>query len=549
MVKVNLDYNPYTMDFKAKFNGKEPHVNSLVEKYENIPLQTWIKDIPHILYDEMNGYDFDLEFVGPDLEYEDIKSSFTDNGISNDDVRCSHVKTLECRKDKLCELDELNEWLDNNTNKRLDLETFRIENQDALDNSHSIIVIGETSLGDFGFDNASISIEVIKDIQELDKTELKDTPIVIDVERMSVQEFQNTLLSIINDNPDVSTNQFFVFIRSKNSKDMYIRLLCDIGLNDSHIIDDMNDSELIKYFEYYPISNHIRNCLSAYRNMVNQLKSEMDVEKEESEKANGEVMSQIMMIEDHISTIKDSIIELDNINKTSVNPEWDFTRSKMLEKINTWKIKKTKITSSDEAEKLAYQFEEEIKLEWDKFIDIVKSITIKNKNKIMEQCSGIYDAANKTKSSCSPSDSSFDSYKCTFDGLKDELLKIKDETYEKPKEGLINAFLKEIAVANDSNNKEAVLVTTYSCQKWREYVEKVAIPIVDRIIEERNAEIQEYNNSVSLDYMDKLIKLLDEREGDKEDFSKRLSADIQVLQKDSDWLNKLIEKLETIERS
>lgn len=548
MVKVNLDYNPYTMDFKARFNGKEPHVNSLVEKYEKVPLQTWIKDIPQILYDEMNGYDFDLEFVGPDLEYDDLVASFRKKNISDKDVRCSHVKTLECRKDKLQEISELNEWLDNNTNSRLDLPTFKIENQDIFDNSHSLIIIGDSGLGDFKFDNASVSIEIISDIQELDKTELKDTPIVVDAEKMTVQDFQNTLLAIIKDNPEVSDRQFFIFVRSNSHIDMYVRLLVDIGFKDARIINKLENSELLKFFEYYPISNFIREYLCTLRKKVNDLKADLDIEREESEKANGEVMSQIMMIEDHISAIKDAIVELDDINKTSVTPEWDFTRNKMLEKINTWKIKKTKITSTDEAIKLAYQFEEEVKLQWDKFIDIIKSITEENKNKIMEKCTSLYDKATKSKSPKYTNNILFDDYKSSFDGLKEELLKIKDESYEKPKDSLLNAFLKEIAVAND-NSKDAVLVITYSCQKWREYVEQLAAPMIDRIIEERNEEIQEYCNNVSLDYMDKLIKLLDEREGDKEDFSKRLSSDIRLLQKDIDWLSALNEKLETIERS
>ena len=548
MVKVNLDYNPYTMDFKAKFNGKEPHVNSLVEKYEHIPLQTWIKDIPHILYDEMNGYDFDLEFVGPDLEYDDLVTSFREKNISDKDVRCSHVKTLECRKDKLQEMSKLNEWLDTNINSRLDLPTFKIENQDIFDNSHSLIIIGDSGLGEFKFDNAAVSIEIISDIQELDKTELQDTPIVIDAEIMSIQDFQNTLLTIIKDNPEVSEKQFFVFIRSNSRMDMYVRLLVDIGFKDAHIINRLENPELLKYFEYYPISNYIREYLCTLRKKVNELKDALDVEREESEKANGEVMSQIMMIEEHISKIKDAIIELDNINKTSVTPSWDFTKNKMLEKISTWKIKKTKITNTDEAVKLAYQFEEEVKLQWDKFIEIVKGITAENKNIIMEKCTSLYDEATKSKSPKYPNNPSFDSYKRSFDGLREQLLKIKDESYEKPKDNLINAFLKEIDVTN-IKSKDAVLVITYSCQKWREYVEQLATPIIDRIIEERNKEIQEYCNNVSLDFMDKLIKLLDEREGDKENFSKRLSSDIQLLQKDIDWLSALNEKLETIERS
>ena len=123
------------MEFKAKFNGKEPHINSLVEKYNKTPLQIWINDIPHMLYDEMNGYDFDLEFIGPDLEYDDLISSFKYAGISNDDVRCIHTKSMEGRIEKLKKILGLNDWLENNTNSRFDLESFKLDNQDIFDNS------------------------------------------------------------------------------------------------------------------------------------------------------------------------------------------------------------------------------------------------------------------------------------------------------------------------------------------------------------------------------------------------------------------------------
>ncbi|MCR5226504.1 MAG: hypothetical protein K6E27_04770 [Eubacterium sp.] len=548
MVKVVLEYNPYLMEFNAKFNGKEPHVNSLVEKYQKTPLQIWIKDVPHILYDEMNGYDFDLEFIGPYLEYEDIVKSFEDMKISSEDVRCTHIKSMESRTEKLAEIMELIQWMDDHRNVRFDLETFKIENPDIFDNSHSIIIIGDTNLGEFSFNNTNVSIEVISNINELDNTELKDIPMVIDAERLSIQDLQTILYSILKDNSDVTDNQFFIYVRSKNKTDMYYRLLIDIGFKKPQIINSLESISLKRYFEYYTVSDYIREYLCCVRRKVNELKSEMEKEKEESDKTNSEVMSQIMMIEEHISDIKDSIVGLDGINKTTVSPEWDFTKSKMLEKINTWKIKKTKITSNDEAVKFAEQFEEEIKFQWGRFIEIVKGITIENKNKIMEQCTEYYDKANKSKSSICPSDSTFDSYMSSFDGIKNEFLKIKEEHYEKPREGLLNSFLKEINVTN-LNSKEAVLVTTYSCQKWREYAAEIATPLIDQIIEERNAELQEYNTNVSLDFSEKLIKLLDERIDDKNRFSSRLSDDIQVLQKDFDWLYEFLEKIEAIERN
>ncbi|MBR6403471.1 MAG: hypothetical protein IKS48_08835 [Eubacterium sp.] len=364
---------------------------------------------------------------------------------------------------------------------------------------------------------------------------------------MSIQDFQNTLFYINQNNEDVFENQFFVYVRTKSKADMYSRLLADIGFKESHIIYKLDTPILKKYFEYFPISDFIRDYLSVIRKKVNELKAKMDVEKDESEKANGEVMSQIMMIEKHISDIKDAVVELDNINKTTVLPEWDFARTKMLETITTWKIKKTKITSNDEAVKLADQFEEEVKYQWSKFIEVISAVTVENKNTITKKCNEIYDKATRSQTSNISCDTNFETYKSAFDGINVELLKIKEENYEKHRDGFINAFLKEIASANE--DKEEVLVTTYPCQRWREYVEQFTNTIIDKIIEERNSEIQEYCKETSMKNMEKLIHLLDEREKDKEDFSKRLSSDIRELQKDSDWLNTFIENLETIERS
>ncbi|MBR1507557.1 MAG: hypothetical protein IJ619_06110 [Eubacterium sp.] len=547
MVKVKIDYNPYLMACKVEFNGKEPHINSLVEKYDKTPLQIWMNQIPHILYDEMNGYDFDLEFVGPDLEYEDIVDSFRKAKVSADDVRCSHIKTMEKRGDKMAGITALNEWMDNNRNERFDFDTFKIENQDVFDNSFSLVIIGDIKLGDFSFDNTNVSIEVIPNVKELDNTELKDTPIIIEAERMTVQELQTLLFTILEENSDVIAEQFFIFVRSKHKMEMYRRLLEDIDFSKTCIINSISDTTLRRYFEYYPVSDYIREYLSAIRKEVNSLKSELSKEKDEADKANSEVMSNIMMIEDHISTIKDSIVELDNINKTSITVDWESTKSVMMDMLTSWKIKKTKITSYEEAIKLAGQFEEEIKHQWTKFIETVSQNTSWYINSTTDNCIEIYDKAKEVHTPKDHINSEFESYISSFDGIALDLLKIKEEHYEKPKEGLFNAFHKVINATSD--NKEEVLVTTYSCQQWRECAVSIVTPVIDRVIEERNKEIQEHSNKVSLEYSEKLIKLLDERIEDKNRFSVQLSSDIQELQKDVDWLNSFSERLESIERS
>ncbi len=87
MVKVELNYNPYLFETIVRFNGEEPMINSLVEKYKTEKLQQWVNQVPSIFYDEMNGFDFDLEFSGTESDFLGLKKSFLTAGISESDVR------------------------------------------------------------------------------------------------------------------------------------------------------------------------------------------------------------------------------------------------------------------------------------------------------------------------------------------------------------------------------------------------------------------------------------------------------------------------------
>ena len=70
MAKVELKYNPYLVETEIIFNGIKPRINSLVEKYQHESLQFWVRKVPYIFHDEMNGYDFDLEFSGTNTDFE-----------------------------------------------------------------------------------------------------------------------------------------------------------------------------------------------------------------------------------------------------------------------------------------------------------------------------------------------------------------------------------------------------------------------------------------------------------------------------------------------
>ena len=69
MIHAELIHNPYLLQTSVSFNGQPPRINSQVEKYEHTMLKEWIDRIPQIFYDEMNGYDFDFNFVGTKSDF------------------------------------------------------------------------------------------------------------------------------------------------------------------------------------------------------------------------------------------------------------------------------------------------------------------------------------------------------------------------------------------------------------------------------------------------------------------------------------------------
>ena len=166
MIKTELEYNPYLNKTEIKFNGNLPRINSLVEKHKHAKLQTWIKNIPSIFYDEMNGYDFDLLFSGTDLEYEELKKSFLNANVSEDDVRFSHINKLESRSQKIERIDELLKWFEEHPNHRFDFETFLYQNTELIKDRYQYIVLHADLQNISTLEERDIKVESIMNIDD-----------------------------------------------------------------------------------------------------------------------------------------------------------------------------------------------------------------------------------------------------------------------------------------------------------------------------------------------------------------------------------------------
>ena len=78
MKKVFIKYNPYMIRTEITIDGEGLKENSsLGEKVSGSRLQEWIEDLPQILINEYNDTDFDIEFHGTLLDYEDLTEAFT----------------------------------------------------------------------------------------------------------------------------------------------------------------------------------------------------------------------------------------------------------------------------------------------------------------------------------------------------------------------------------------------------------------------------------------------------------------------------------------
>ena len=78
MAQVYVKYNPYRMETQIRVNGKIISADSILYKVvRGKRLQEWVGKFPQMLVDELNTVDFDIEFYGMSLDWDDIEDAFT----------------------------------------------------------------------------------------------------------------------------------------------------------------------------------------------------------------------------------------------------------------------------------------------------------------------------------------------------------------------------------------------------------------------------------------------------------------------------------------
>ena len=292
MIKAQLSHNPYVMETKVMFNNRAPRINSLVEKYQEGDLHTWIKKIPSIFYDEMNGYDFELEFSGTKLDFEELQKAFKEAGVTDEMVHLFHKNELDDREEKQDLITALLEWLETNPNDKFDYVAFREENRELFEGTYPFVIVERRPLDASIFDGTDVEAEHIFGYQEVENTNLHNTPILFYISAENLKQFQVDLKKLM-ERSDVIKAQLFFIAHSSVDKDKVIRIVTDLGIEHPQFISSLSDPSIKTYLDIYPRSEYIHQAIKIFRSKTDSISEILTEENKISEQENRVIYEQI----------------------------------------------------------------------------------------------------------------------------------------------------------------------------------------------------------------------------------------------------------------
>lgn len=544
MVKTELEYNPYIQETKVRFNGKNPRINSLIEKYNDSVLQDWLQEIPSIFYNEMNGYDFDLEFTGTNKDYEDLVETFRSIGIKDDKVHLVHKNELDSRDVKVKKVHELIAWLSDNPNHRFEYEAFEKKNRDLKDGVYTFLIIQGRNVDTSSFVEKNMSFEYIEDIEQLDNTELSNTPILVCIDDDSVYNLQKNI-EYIKNRIEIKDRQVFFSIDKNLVEKEIVRIITDMGIFQPQLVESLDDEKILSYISIYPVTNYIKEFIKFANNEFITIKEEIDEEKSVREQANKVIYEQLDEIEALIVRMKNVVDNINNRDNLSMDEEWITARECVFKNIDKWKEKKTKITKESDANEMSHELCELTKKLFADFVETLKNYYVINCSNITQMYIDWYNTIEYDVDFLPSVNSDAGVQESIITDFWQELLEIKEEEYVVPKEDF---FGKLFGSGNQNENKEPVLETSYYYVKWRAFVKELVEPQMNDFIEKLWDRLLDFYNRTAEIYLKHLKESIEEQEACKEKISAQLSDEDKIIEEDLDWCSKVIEQLRIIER-
>ena len=544
MVKAELSYNPYLQETEVKFNGRPPRINSLIEKFQNKRLQEWIKDIPSIFHDEMNGYNFDLVFKGTAMDFQELEKSFIEAKVSKEQINLVFSKEMESRIIKTVELDEALEWLEQNRNRVLDYDKFKSDNDELLFGSFPFVIIKGNVRAISLYENLKIEPENVASVDELKNADLHNTPVLFYLDHATLPYLQHELSELLK-RSDISQNQIFFYIAPSLRKGMVKRIIRDLAVENPQIVDSLQEECIKQYFEMFPISDYISDTLRILRNKTNEISEQLAQEDQKRQEENKEKYELIHECERNITALKESEELFRTQENSELDNSWVEAEDKLIGQISKWQSRRTKATGevegnfwAEEFDKLlSKSFNEFTQSLWSSFFELREKI--KNDYYLWYQRAGVDTLYNTSDITCG------DFAIGIIPPIKEELLKMKEENYVTPKEDNILGF---IFNTQQKPQPETVLEISYFLQNWREYAEDIAGKRADQLINQAKEILTKYKNDLTERYTEHIAFLISQETEKKDQVIATLSEEERLLQNDMDWLHEIEDKLTRIER-
>ena len=540
-VTAELKYNPYLSETEIWFNNKKPRINSLVENFHDANLHDWIMDLPEIFKNEMNGYDFILEFTGTELDCKEIELSFEKAGVSKGEVEVFHKGNLEERTEKEKRVRTLLGWFEDNPNQSFNLQNFKDIYPELYDTTYPMKILQSDESNISVKYGSNVSAEYISNLDELDNTVFGQVPVIVVVEEKTLLELQ-AITKFFKKRTDVADNQMYFIIDKKLNADIVRRTIHDLGFEHPQVIAQADDEAVEKYIEIYPETEYINCAINAFREVAGVMKKRLEQENKEGEKKLSDNQRRINAIEKEIADMKkaDSLL----LNKDNIGEPSDYRKAKaeLLGKIANWRKKKTKITQKDEAKSLSVELSKEVTRDYEAFSEKAASILEKAIKVNATNVRKLYLEAAFDSGFLPEGVNPNRSGEQHIPRIDKDLLELKSYLPIKRKEQIL------FFIPGNNSNNELEYEITYYTQKWRDYAIDIIEQMADELIQRHMLLIQNHADRLAEAYHYHLTELIDSKLNEKENVSQNLSDEEKQIQNDKKWLNEFEEQLRKIER-
>lgn len=558
MVNAELIHNPYLLETTARFNGREPKVNSAIEKFERRPLVDWVDEVPRTLRDEMNGLDFDLYFTGTKSDYERLIKAFTEQGIdvydessdddqltsaktlSEYDVRMTHTGGFESVSAKRQEIASFIEWLKEHRNRWFDFDEFINQNSESLDELVPYIVVNK---GTLQTEIPFVSIETVDSAQnDLAGTVLTNTPVLFMVDAKNKDRFRNELL-YVKDRRDVEHRQLFFCIHPSMDQDRVIRVISDLGVEDPQVVDKPDSPRVLQYIDDYPSMDYVREAIEVFRSVYDTIRGILDDLNAETIKTSQSRVEEMAALDQEIEYHKRARTLIGETKSFGKQGKVYVLYQEFENRILTWRNRKTGATGHDEIQRAAKEFVFDIR-GWVRTFDADIITTMQDEqNRIERAISGLYYSAGDVPDF--EPDVPPPSYQTNknLPNLTDALMSQTGTEMVNPK----NDFFGFFGGGKAEGPAEKVEIASYDV--WRFTARGMLSPGIQRMVKACEQELAKYHASLVEAYTQQLDALIEQLLEDKELVTAMLSDEERLLEEDKDWLAEFEKHLLAIERN